>query len=286
MAPVTKVVVPYLAGAADWLTASGGQAGQMLPAGRRAAAQDFLAEIERAGLTHVILVSGWDRPAGPCFRDRGAELVSLLAGPGGSGGALFGAGPGRLNFSCLRQRKLRGLADALLAVRHLVADEDFVVLSAGTVIEDKGGEGFLARLIRCHRATAAAATFAVGDVARGDTPACGVVTPGATNGLFSRVSDIEEASPGGARGGLAVAGRYVFSREIFDVIEHMPARPDGEVHLSDCFRELIDEEAPVYCVKLPPGATPRPSSDLGNFLSALLDFAFPSGGPGSGLGDS
>jgi UTP--glucose-1-phosphate uridylyltransferase len=243
--------------------------------------QDFFAEMERAGLTHVVFVTGWNKPAGVGFRDRGAELVSLLAGPAGSGGALFGTGQSRINFSCLRQRELRGLADAVLAARYVVAGEDFAVVAGGTIIQDQGGEALLAKLIRCHRANAAAATLAVDDMAGQEAPACGVVTLGGGNGSFSRVSDIlEKDSPAGAPGRLAVAGRYVFSPEIFDVIEHMPARPDGEVHLSDCFRELIDEEAPVYCVKLPPGAKPRRSPDLGNFLSALLDFAF--AGPGSG----
>jgi UTP--glucose-1-phosphate uridylyltransferase len=281
MAPVTKVIVPCLAGSLGWLPASTGHPGESPRAGGRPAVQDFFAEMERAGLTHVVFVTGWNKPTGPGFRDRGAELVSLLAGPAGSGGVLFGAGQSRINFSCLRQRELRGLADAVLAARYVVAGEDFAVVSGGTIIEDDGGEGFLARLIRCHRANAAAATLAVDSPSEEDAPVHGFLTPGAGNGSFSQVADIvEDCSPGDASSALALAGRYVLSPEIFNVIESMPARPDGEVHLSDCFRELIDEEAPVYCVKLPPGAKPRRSPDLGNFLSALLDFAF--AGPGSG----
>ena len=153
--------------------------------------------------------------------------------------------------------------------------EDFVVASAGTVIEGRGGEGVLEELVRCHRANAAAATLAVAETAADGSPAGAVVIPGARNGSFCRVTDVvEKTSPPAGAGCWELAGRCVFSSEIFDVIDSMPPGPDGQVHLSDCVRELIQQEAPVYCVKLPPGARERPSGPLAGFVRGLLDFAF------------
>jgi UTP--glucose-1-phosphate uridylyltransferase len=162
-----------------------------------------------------------------------------------------------------------------------------VVASGTTVIEGPGGEGFLAELVRCHRANAAAATLAVAEMVGEEVPALSIVIPGAANGSFCRVADIQEkASPEGAPRRWAATGRCVFSPEIFDVIDAMPPRSDGEVHLSDCLRELIDQDAPVYCVKLPPGARERPSGPLAGFVRALLEFAFAGGECPSAWGES
>lgn len=278
MAPVTKVIVPFLGGGEGRLAEPPGHPEGML-AGPKPAVQGFFAEVGRAGLTHVFFVTGRSESRGEGFRDSSVEFLSLLGGSGGSGGLLPQLADHPLNFSCVRQPRLRGLADALRTARHLVGGEDFAVASGGTVIEGRGGEGFLADLVRCHRANAAAATLAVAETAAEEGPACAVVIPGGTNGSFSRVEDVVEgASPTAVPGRWAVTGRCVFSPEIFDVIDSMPPRSDGEVHLSDCVRELIQQEAPVYCVKLPPGAKERLSGPLAGFVRGLLEFAF--GGSG------
>jgi UTP--glucose-1-phosphate uridylyltransferase len=277
VAPVTKVIVPFLGGGEGRFAEPPEHPEGMPPAGQKPAVQGFFAEVGRAGLRHVFFVTGRSEPQAVGFREGGVEFLSLL---GGSGSGLLPQSQERpLNFSCVRQSSLRGLADAVRTARYLVDGEDFVVASGGTVIEGPGGEGFLAELVRCHRANAAAVTLAVAESTAEEVPACGVVTPGATNGSFSRVTDIvERASPAGELNQLAVAGRCVFSPEIFDVIENVPPRPDGQVHLSDCLRELIDQDAPVYCVKLPPGTKERASGPLAGFVRRLLDFAFAGGG--------
>jgi UTP--glucose-1-phosphate uridylyltransferase len=251
-------------------------------AGPKPAVQGFFAEVGRAGLTHVFFVTGRSESRAQGPGESPVEFLSLLGGSGASGGFLPQLADRPLNFSCVRQPTLRGLADALRTARYLVDGEDFAVASGGTVIEGRGGEGFLADLVRCHRANAAAATLAVAETAAEEGPAYAVVIPGGTNGSFSRVEDVVEgASPPGGPGRWAVTGRCVFSPEIFDIIDNMPPRADGEVHLSDCVRELIEQEAPVYCVKLPAGARERPSSPLAGFVRGLLDFAFGGGGGGA-----
>jgi len=280
---ITKAVVPAAGAGTRLLPVTKSQPKEMLPVGRKPVVQYVVEEIERAGLRHVIFVTGRRKVAIENHFDRDLELTRLLRENGKADllDALLFEQNG-LSFSYVRQGEPKGLADAILTARHVVGDEDFVVALGDAIIEDGSGEELLGRLICCHQENAAAATIAVEEVTEDQVSKYGIVVPGATNGAFFRITDVvEKPTAEEAPSRLAIAARYVFSPEIFEVIASVPPRPNGEVYLTDCIRELIDSDGPVYCVKLPPGTRRHDIGNFESFFRAFLHFALsdPDHGP-------
>jgi len=275
MAEITKAVVPAAGAGTRLLPVTKSQPKEMLPVGRKPVVQYVIEEIGRAGLEHVIFVTGRRKVAIENHFDRDPELTRLLSGNGKAHllDTLRFEQNG-LSFSYVRQGEPRGLADAILTARHLVGNEDFVVALGDAIIENRAGEELLAKLICCHQQNAAAATIAVEEVSDAEVSKYGIVTPGATNGSFFRIVDVvEKPSPREAPSRLAIAARYVFSPEIFEVIASVPPRANGEVYLTDCIRDLIGRDLPVYCVKLPPGTRRHDIGNFGSFFRAFVHFA-------------
>ncbi len=276
MAQITKAVVPAAGVGTRLLPVTKSQPKEMLPVGRKPVVQYVIEEIGRAGLEHVIFVTGRRKVAIENHFDRDPELTRLLSANGKADllDTLRFEQNG-LSFSYVRQGEPRGLADAILAAKHLVGNEDFVVALGDAIIENAPGDDeLLSKLIRCHQQNAAAATIAVEEVSDAEVSKYGIVTPGATNGSFFRITDVvEKPSLEEAPSRLAIAARYVFSPEIFEVIASVPPRANGEVYLTDCIRDLIVRELPVYCVKLPPGTRRHDIGNFESFFRAFLHFA-------------
>ncbi len=275
MGEVIKAVVPVAGAGTRLLPVTKSQPKEMLPVGRKPVVQYVVEEIERAGLKHVIFVTGRKKVAIEDHFDHDPELARLLKANGKMdllAGLSFEENGS--SFSYVRQGQPRGLADAILTARHLVGNEDFVVALGDAIIENRGGEELLTKLIRYHQQNAAAATIAVEEVTDDEVSKYGIVTPGATNGSFFRVTGVvEKPSAEEAPSRLAIAARYVFSPEIFEVIAATPPRGNGEVYLTDCIRDLIDREQPVYCVKLPPGSKRHDIGNFESFFRAFIHFA-------------
>ncbi len=276
MVQITKAVVPAAGAGPRLLPVTKSQPKEMLPVGRKPVVQYVIEEIGRAGLEHVIFVTGRRKVAIENHFDRDPELTRLLSATGKADllDTLRFEQNG-LSFSYVRQGEPRGLADAILAAKHLVGNEDFVVALGDAIIENRAGDDeLLSKLICCHQQNAAAATIAVEEVSDEEVSKYGIVTPGATNGSFFRITDVvEKPSLEEAPSRLAIAARYVFSPEIFEVIASVPPRANGEVYLTDCIRDLIGRELPVYCVKLPPGTRRHDIGNFESFFRAFLHFA-------------
>ena len=80
----------------------------------------------------------------------------------------------------------------------------------------------------------------------------------------------------------AIAGRYVFSPLIFDLIRQVKPDKRGEIQLTNAIQRLCEEGRRVLAVKLPPG---EKRYDIGNFPSyfeTFVEFALadPAYGPG------
>jgi UTP--glucose-1-phosphate uridylyltransferase len=93
---------------------------------------------------------------------------------------------------------------------------------------------------------------------------------------------IEKPKPEAAPSNLAIAGRYVFSPLIFDLIRRVKPDRKGEIQLTDAIQLMCEEGRRVLAVKLPPN---EKRYDIGNFPSyfeTFVEFALadPVYGPG------
>ena len=80
---------------------------------------------------------------------------------------------------------------------------------------------------------------------------------------------IEKPNPDEAPSNLAIAGRYVFSPLIFDMIRRIQPDKRGEIQITDAIRLLCEEGKRVIAVKLAPD---EKRYDIGNFPSYFETF--------------
>jgi len=110
----------------------------------------------------------------------------------------------------------------------------------------------------------------VEEVPREETSHYGIVQPEPDGGDAFRVIDlIEKPKPENAPSNLAIAGRYVFSPLIFDMIRRIKPDSRGEIQITDAIRLLCEEGKRVIAVKLAPS---EKRYDIGNFPSYFETF--------------
>ena len=116
----------------------------------------------------------------------------------------------------------------------------------------------------------ASGVVAVEEVAADQTMNYGIVKVKEAEGYWLRVVDlVEKPKPREAPSNLAIAGRYVFSPVIFDMIRRVKPDARGEIQLTDAIAQMCEEGRRVLAVKLP--ATER-RYDIGNFPSYFETF--------------
>jgi UTP--glucose-1-phosphate uridylyltransferase len=112
--------------------------------------------------------------------------------------------------------------------------------------------------------------IAVEEVPREETSHYGIVQPERDGGDAFRIVDlIEKPRPEDAPSNLAIAGRYVFSPLIFDMIRRIKPDKRGEIQITDAIRLLCEEGKRVLAVKL---AADEKRYDIGNFPSYFETF--------------
>jgi len=116
----------------------------------------------------------------------------------------------------------------------------------------------------------ASCVIAVEEVPRDQTRHYGIVQPeSGGDGVFRIVNLVEKPRPEDAPSNLAIAGRYIFSPVIFDMIRRVKPDSRGEIQLTDAIQLLCDEGRRVMAVKLP---AEEKRYDIGNFPSYFESF--------------
>ena len=87
--------------------------------------------------------------------------------------------------------------------------------------------------------------------------------------VFRIVNLVEKPAPEDAPSNLAIAGRYIFSPVIFDMIRRVKPDKRGEIQLTDAIQLMCEEGRRVMAVKLTPE---EKRYDIGNFPSYFESF--------------
>jgi UTP--glucose-1-phosphate uridylyltransferase len=277
--PIAKGVVPVAGMGTRLLPATKSQPKEMLPVGRRPVVQYVVEELQAAGLSQVLFVTGRKKAAIEEHFDSDPELERTLSSGGGFDlleELAFTQTSARFFYT--RQSVPRGLGDAVCHAREFAGDDHFVVALGDSIIVGRDDEGpsFLRAMIDNHLATGADCTVAVETVAPDDVYRYGIVRPvdgQADAGDFDVADLVEKPRIGSAPSNLAIAARYVFSPRVFEAIERTAADRSGELQLTDSIRLMIQLGHKVRAMRLRPGET---RYDIGNFESyfkAFIDFA-------------
>ena len=173
----------------------------------------------------------------------------------------------------IRQKVQRGLGDAIRIGRRHIAGEPFAVLLGDTIIDPPtGSPPGLRQLVDSYERTQSS-VVAVHHVPREWVSRYGIVdgqTEGADPNLYRLNRLVEKPRIEEAPTDLAIAGRYIFTADIFDCIDETREGVGGEIQLTDAMN-LLAHRQPMYAL-----AWNAKRYDIGNrveYAKCFLDYA-------------
>jgi len=243
---VRKAVIPAAGLGTRFLPATKAQPKEMLPVVDKPAIQHVVEEAVGAGLRDILIITGRGKRAVENHFDRSFELEHYLEA-GGKFDLLKQMQEivEMADIHYVRQGEPRGLGHAVSVARQHVGDEPFAVLLGDDIMSDSST--VLADMLGVHDRYGRS-VIALKEFPREEISAYGCVKPDRVEGehdLVRVLEIVEKPRPEEAPSGLAVMGRYVFTPQIFEVLERVQPGVGGELQLTDAIGLLLGEQT-VY----------------------------------------
>lgn len=237
---------------------------ELLPLGRQPALAWIAQELAAAGLRELVLVVSESKA------DLGQRLSAAMPDSVRSG----------LELRTVIQPRQLGLGDAILCGAGSLRREPFAVALGDCVLGLSGDTSTMRLMLDVFRDQSADAVIAFQPVPAALVSRFGIAAPASESGFSAggrrgfRLSGIvEKPSPELAPSSWAVAGRYLFSPRILDLLADEPRGLGGEVQLTPAIARLVSGGGKVLGVPL---AADEPRFDLGDYDSwcrAFVRFA-------------
>lgn len=271
---IKNAIVPVAGLGTRLLPATKSQPKEMLPVGKKPVVQYVVEELARSGLREILFVTGRGKDSIENHFDRDPELIESLRNAAKDD--LLDElhfEELKLHYLYTRQSVQRGLGDAILCGEPFAGHDPFVVALGDSIIGLNGESTICRRMCDVYEENQAAAVIGVEEVARETVSHYGVVKPDNGGEVFNINTLVEKPKPEDAPSNLAIAGRYVFSPVIFDMIRKVSPDKRQEIQLTDAIRMLCETGRRVMGVRLAPEER---RYDIGNFQSyfeTFLEFA-------------
>ena len=267
---IRNAVIPVAGLGTRLLPATKSQPKEMLPVGRKPIVQYVVEELERSNIERVLFVTGRGKTSIEDHFDDDPELIRLLRETG-TEDLLLALEYERIgmHFLYTRQRRQRGLGDAVLCAEHFAGDEPFVVALGDSIIGRHRPSQIVQTLVSAFETREAGCAIAVEEVPIEQVSLYGIVEPATDTEVFEITGLVEKPASGEARSNLAIAARYVFAPSIFEAIRHTPLDSRGELQLTDAIGLLLNNGERIIGVRLP---REEKRYDIGNFESYFATF--------------
>ncbi len=268
---IQSAVIPVAGHGTRLLPATKSQPKEMLPVARKPIVQYVVEELVSNGIQQILFITGRNKGSIENHFDHEPELFRTLTE------AKKLDLLQELNFDALkahffytRQRQQQGLGDAILCAENFAGEEPFVVALGDSILGLNAVARAVSTMADVFESKRASCVIAVEEVPRDETVHYGIVQPeSGTDDIFRIVNLVEKPKPEDAPSNLAIAGRYIFSPIIFDMIRKVSPDRRGEIQLTDAIRLLVDLGKRVIGVKLAPAER---RYDIGNFRSYFETF--------------
>jgi len=268
---IYKAVIPAAGLGTRLLPATKSQPKEMLPVGRKPTIQYVVEELEAAGITQILIITGQKKRAIEDHFDRDPELIRSLEEKGNHRlirELEYEEAGVQLLYT--RQSEQLGTAHAIKLAENFADGDPFVVCLGDSIIKSEQPGDFLRRLIDTHEERKASVTIAFQEVKREDVVKYGIALPDSDHiedSQFRLRGLVEKPSIAEAPSNLAISARYVFSPEIFDAIRETPQK-NGEYQITDSI-QLLMEHGEVWGLRLGPD---NKRFDVGGFESYFKTF--------------
>ena len=268
---IRSAIVPVAGFGTRLLPATKSQPKEMLTVARKPIVQYVAEELVANGVSQILFVTSRAKTSIENHFDSDAELMRVLKETNKT--ELMDAlrfEEWQAHYFYTRQRVQRGLGDAILCGENFAGEQPFVVALGDSIVGLNAQSRAVSRMVDLFEQKHASCVIAVEEVPMEETMHYGIVRTGeGENGHFRVLNLVEKPKPGEAPSNLAIAGRYVFSPLIFDMIRRVQPDKKGEIQLTDAIQAMCEEGKRVLAVKLPPN---EKRYDIGNFPSYFETF--------------
>ena len=274
MARIKKAVIPAAGFGTRFLPATKATPKEMLPIVDKPTIQYIVEEALASGIEEILIISGHAKRDIEEHFDSAPVLERELEEMGKDDLLAIVRETADINVHYIRQKKMRGLGDAILCAKSFMAGEPFAVLLGDDVVyadATKGQQPALRQLIDIYDAYGGS-VLGCQQVAPEKVSSYGIVAGKEIAGSkLLKVSDmIEKPELSEAPSNIAVLGRYIISPTVFELLEHTAPGKGGEVQLTDALKQLaMVEPVWAYCFE---GKRYDVGDKLG-FLKATVEFA-------------
>jgi len=240
---ITKTVIPVAGLGTRFLPATKAQPKEMLPLVDKPIIQYSVEEAVASGTELIIFVTGKGKTAIENHFDASYELEDSLAKNGKD--ELLTKVKEVSNLAKIayvrQQQPPLGLGHAVLMAKDLIADDYFAVFLPDDVIDSD--DPCMKQLIAAHEKTGGAVIAVEKTDAKGQERYGIVKVEPTDNPRLHKIIDIVE-KPGAenAPSDLAVVGRYILPKEVFEEIEKVEPGAGGEIQLTDAIKALLGKK--------------------------------------------
>ena len=266
---VRKVVIPAAGFGTRFLPETKALPKEMLPIVDKPIIQYVVEQAVGAGIEQVIIVTGWHKRAIEDHFDKHFELEARLEKDGKVELLEEVRRISELaNFVYVRQKEALGNGHAVLVAKEVVGNEPFLVMWGDEFFE--ADPSAPAQLIAAFEKYGNPAIAGV-RVDKKDTNKYGIadVSP-VENNIFKINKIVEKPDPDEAPSDLATHGSYLFTPDIFEILEGLTPTRGGEIWIADAIAKLI-EKREVNAVELTNAKYYDTGSKVG-YLKAVVDY--------------
>lgn len=241
---IKKAVIPAAGFGTRLLPATKSQPKEMLPIVDTPTIQYVVEEAVASGITDILMVIGKGKRAIEEHFDRNFELEQALEEKGKE--KMLKAIRHITELADIHfvwQKELNGLGDAVRYARHHVGQEPFVVLLGDSIMESNGGIPVTRQLIDLYERYQAS-VVALESVDPSLVFRYGVVGGKEVAPRVWKVNQlVEKPAVDQAPSNLVIAGRYLFTSDIFEYLNQISRGVNNEVQLTDAMALMLKERA-------------------------------------------
>lgn len=237
---IKKAVIPAAGFGTRLLPASKSQPKEMLPIVDTPTIQYVVEEAVDAGITDILMIIGKGKRAIEEHFDRNFELEMELEQKGKQDELEKIKRISSLaNIYFVWQKELNGLGDAIMYARDHVGNEPFAVLLGDTLLSSS--QPVTRQLIDVYNSRKGT-TVVLEEVEMSKVHRYGVIDgEDEGEGVFRINNLVEKPAVKDAPSNLAIAGRYIFTPEIFSFLEKTPTGKNNEIQLTDAMQMMVQE---------------------------------------------
>ncbi len=270
MRKITKAVIPAAGLGTRFLPATIAQPKEMLPIVDKPVIQFVIEEAVKSGIKDILIVTGRSKRALEDHFDPSYELEELLQKKNKKEILeKIKEISNMANIHFVRQKRQKGLADAIYQAKTFVGDEPFAVLLGDTIIYSEVTHN-LSEMVKMYIESGKSV------VALEEIPLDIIERYGVASGKKIAKNQIEveklveKPKASKAPSNLAIASRYIFAPGIFNLIEKTKDGIGGEIQITDTMKYLAEVgELLGYIIS-------GKRYDIGNkvdFVKTNIDFA-------------